>query len=124
MPGFVSLDPSTATLLSVATAVQCQAGIVGAAAAGTPMDTLLLGAYILLNGTAVTLTIGGIANQAGSAANWIITGETTVDYWWEPSTPVVNTFGAFVFTASIASKVIIFTRPYVGPERPGTRINT
>ncbi|MGB9332626.1 MAG: hypothetical protein WCB10_17815 [Steroidobacteraceae bacterium] len=124
MPGFVSLDPSTGVQLSVATAVPCANGIVGSAAAVAGWDTLLLGVYIQVNATAVTLTIAGMANQAGGAANMLLTGSTTVDFFWEPTVPVVNSFAAFVFTASVASKVIVFTRAYIGPERPGLRINT
>lgn len=117
MAGFTSVDPCHGTRLSVATAVQCKAGILGAAV-GSPYDSLLFGVYLQLNATVVTVTIGGMTDQAGAAQSLLISGETTIDYFWMPPAPILNNFAAFTFQASIANLVWIFTRPYYGPEAP------
>ncbi len=118
MAGYTSTDPCHAVRLSVTSAVQCRAGVVGASVAGAPYDSLLYGVYIQLNATAANVTIAGMQDQAGAAQNLLITGLTTQDYFWMPPAPILNNFGAFVFTASIANLVWIFTRAYVGPEAP------
>ncbi|MGO9935143.1 MAG: hypothetical protein ACLPV8_25475 [Steroidobacteraceae bacterium] len=117
MAGYTSVDPCHGTRLSVATAVQCKAGVLGGVA-GIPYDTVLFGVYLQLNATAVSVTIAGLNDQAGVAQNLLISGETTTDYFWMPPAPILNSFAAFVFTASIANLVWIFTRPYYGPESP------
>jgi hypothetical protein len=118
MAGYTSTDPTHGTRLSVATAVQCKAGVVGASSAGVAFDTLLYGVYVELNATAASVTIGGMNDQAGVAQNLLITGEVATDYFWMPPAPILNSFGPFVFQASLANLVWIFTRPYVGPEAP------
>jgi len=118
MAGYVDLNPMHGTRLSVATAVQCKAGVVGAVPAGAAYDTVLYGVYIQLNATAATLSIAGMNDQAGVAQNKLISGLVAQDYFWTPPVPIVNSFGAFVFTASLANLVWVYTRPYIGPEAP------
>ena len=107
MAGYTSTDPCHAVRLAVATAVPCKAGILGLTG-GVPLDTALYGVYVQLNATAVTVTIAGLADSAGNAASLLITGETTVDYFWMPPSPILNSFAAFTFTASVAA-LIVFT---------------
>lgn len=118
MPGYVSLDPSKGVRLAGTSILQCNKGIVGAATAGAAYDTALMGVYIQLNATAATLTIGGMSDSSGAAQNMLLTGSTTVDYFWFPSEPVVNYFAAFTFTPSITNVIWVFTRAYIGPESP------
>jgi hypothetical protein len=118
MAGYASVDPSHATRLSVATLVNCKAGIVQAANAGAAYDSLLYGVYIQFVAGPPTLTIGGLADQAGAAQNLLISGSTTVDYFWMPPAPILNNFAAFTFTASVANVIWVFTRAYIGPEAP------
>jgi hypothetical protein len=115
--GYTSIDPCHGVRLSVATLTQCKAGILGSNA-GAAWDSLLFGVYLEANATAVTLSIAGMADQAGAAQTLLISGETTADYFWMPPAPILNTFAAFTFQASIANLVWIFTRPYYGPEAP------
>lgn len=90
------------TILSNATA-----NIIGAGAAD---DTFLMGITILANGVAVTATIAGFADQAGAAANLVLTGSTTTDlYYHFPARR--NSKGALTITASVASKVGVDWRP-------------
>ena len=120
MAGFISVEPCIGVRLAVATAVQCNAGVVGSASAGIAWDSELFGIYIPSNATAGALTIAGMLDSAGAAQNLVMTGSTSVDFFWVPPAPVVNSRGAFVFTASIANLIWVFTRAYVGPERPNT----
>jgi hypothetical protein len=125
MPGRVSLDPSTGRRLASAAAVQCVAGVLGGALAGSAYDTELMGVYIPLTAvTATTLTIAGFKDSAGAAASLLISGQITTDVVWTPPEPVLNVDGPFVFTASAANIVWVFLRAYIGPERPNIRINT
>ena len=118
MSGFTSIDPCKGTRLSVATAVQCRQGILGLLGAGLAYDTELYGVYIQANATAATLTIAGLCDQAGAAQSLVMTGQVTQDFFWLPPAPILNSFAAYVFTASIANVVWVFTRAYVGPEAP------
>lgn len=104
--------------------MNCQAGVVGAAAAGQAFDSVLHGVYIQLNGVAVTLSVGGFLDSNGAAQPLLISGLTTQDYFWTPPNPLLNRGGALTFTPSVAAKVWVLTRAYIGPERPEQRINT
>ena len=116
MPGFSSADWSTFRLLQGTTLLNCVAGVILATNnAGNVMDTLLLGVYIEANATAATLTIGGFRDTAGAAATMLISGSTTVDYFWMPPAPILNEFAAFTFTPSVAGKIFVATRAYTGP---------
>jgi len=117
MSGYSSSDPGHGVLLVTTSAVQCKAGVLGSTA-GAANDTALFGIYIEKNATPVTVTVSGMLNTSGSAANMTITGSSTVDYFWMPPQPILNNAGAFVFTASIASLAWVATRPYYGPEAP------
>jgi hypothetical protein len=123
LAGYTSTDPIHGTLLVGTSALQCAAGVIGGGA-GAAYDTVLFGVYIPLSATAATVTIAGMSNSSGAAANLLITGETTVDYFWMPPAPILNSFAAFVFTPSATNSIWVFTRAYVGPERPGTRVTT
>lgn len=116
MPGFSSADWIHPTLLNGTGATQCNAGVIGGSA-GQAMDTLLMGVYVQLNaGGAANLTIAGMKNASGNNANMLITGFTNQDYFWMPPSPVLNEYSAFVFTASVASVIWLFTRAYTGPS--------
>lgn len=115
MPGFVSLDYAHATLLQGTAALPCDDGIIAVGGDGTARDTLFIGAYILLNATAVTLTVTGLNDNTGVAASMILTGQTTIDQWFIPPYPILNEFAVFTFQPSVAAKVWVFTRAYQGP---------
>ena len=122
MAGFTSVDNCTGVLLQGTVLLNCQAGVIGATA-GAAWDTSLFGVYIQFNGGgAPTLTIGGLVDNTGAAQNLLISGSTTLDYFWMPPAPIVNTKAPFTFTPSVAGKIWVFTRAYVGPERPETRV--
>ena len=123
MAGYTSSDPCHGTLLQGTSLLNCKAGIIGATA-GLAYDTVLYGIYILLNATAVTMTIGGLSDNTGAAQNMLVTGFTNQDYIWFPPAPILNNFAAFTFTPSAAGKVWIFTRAYQGPEQPTSGPNT
>jgi hypothetical protein len=110
-------------LLQGTSALQCNAGVIGATV-GQANDTILMGVYIVANATAATLTVGGLVDSNGAAATLLVSGLTTQDYFWMPPAPILNSFAAFTFTPSIAGKIFVETRAYIGPERPETRINT
>jgi hypothetical protein len=74
--------------------------------------------YIQFNATAASLTITGMKDQAGTAQSLLVTGSTTADYFWMPPAPILNSFAAFTFTASIANLIWVFARAYEGPEAP------
>jgi hypothetical protein len=116
--GYSSTDPCHGTRLSVATAVNCKAGVVGSVAAGNAYDSVLYGVYIQLAATAATLSVAGMLDQAGAPQTLLISGQVSQDYFWMPPAPILNNQGAFVFTASLANLVWVFTRPYYGPEAP------
>ena len=121
MAGFTSTDPCTGTLLQGVAALQCAAGIIGVTP-GQPYDTVLYGVYIQFAAGPPNLLIGGMLDSAGAAQNLLVSGSATLDYFWMPPAPIINNKGAFVFTPSVAGKIWVFTRAYVGPERPGPRV--
>lgn len=98
------------TQLSGTGAIECAAGVLGTA--GVANDTLLCGVLILQDAGPATLTITGLGDDADTAQNLVLTGSTTVD--------VMHDFGGkalrnwkekFTFTASVADKVWVFTKP-------------
>jgi hypothetical protein len=114
MPGKFSLEYVHATLLQGTSAIAFAKGLVGAG--GVARDTELLGAYIDLHaGAAATLTIGGINDSTGAAANWVINGQITVDTPVILPWPLLNEFGPLVLTPSVAGVIVVWTRAYVGP---------
>lgn len=117
MAGFTSVDNCQGVLLQGTSALQCAAGVIGATP-GIVYDTSLFGVYIQFNAVAPALTIAGMVDNTGAAQNMLITGSTTVDYFWMPPAPIVNARAAFVFTPSVAAKIWVFLRAYVGPESP------
>ena len=121
MAGYTSVDPCTPTLLQGVAALQCNAGIIGGAA-GQAYDTVLYGVYIQFAAGPPVLTIGGLFDNTGVAQPMTISGNTTADYFWMPPAPIINNKAAFVFTPSVAGKIWVFTRAYVGPERPEPRV--
>ncbi len=123
MAGFTSVDPCYGTKLAGTSALQCQNGVIGGSA-GAAWDTELFGVYIEAAAGPPTLTIAGLFDSSGAAQNIVITGSTTVDYFWMPPAPVVNSKAAFVFTPSVSEKITVFTRAYNGPEKPETRVTT
>lgn len=127
MAGFTSVDPCKGTLLQGTVSLNCIAGVINAATgglAGAAYDTLLFGVYIQFAAGPPNLTVAGMADNTGAAQNLLISGSTTVDYFWMPPSPVLNSFAGFVFTPSVAAKIWVFTRAYIGPERPELRVNT
>jgi hypothetical protein len=119
--GFTSVDPCTGVLLQGAAALQCNAGIIGAVA-GQPYDTELYGVYIQFAAGPPNLLIAGMLDSNGAPANLLVSGSATLDYFWMPPAPILNNKGPFVFTPSVAGKIWVFTRAYLGPERPGPRV--
>jgi hypothetical protein len=103
-----------ATLLQGTAALNCAAGIIGGAA-GKARDTELIGIDIAKNATAAVLTIAGLADSSGAAASWMINGLTSADMEVLVPYPLLNEFGAFTFTPSVAGVIWVFTRPYIGP---------
>jgi hypothetical protein len=102
--------------------LNCKAGIIGASV-GAAYDSLLYGVYIQFVGvTAATLTIGGLCDNTGATSSLLVSGSTTVDYFWMPPSPIMNSFSAFTFTPSAANLIWVFTRAYTGPEAPETRV--
>jgi hypothetical protein len=121
LAGFTSVDPCQGTLLQGTSALQCSAGVIGGSA-GVAADTLLFGVYIQFAAGPPTLTIAGMKDSSGAAQNLLVSGSATLDYFWMPPAPILNAFAAFVFTPSVAAKIWVFTRAYIGPERPGARV--
>ena len=114
MPGFLSLDYAHATLLQGTSAISFAKGVV--AAGGVARDTEFLGAYIDRHaGAGATLTVGGINDSTGAAANWLINGQITVDTPVILPWPMLNEFGPLVLTPSVAGVIVVWTRAYVGP---------
>lgn len=116
MPGFVQLDPGHATILNGTSAVNCAAGILGGSLAGAARDTVLQGIHLPLHATALTLTIGGLADSTGAAVNWLLSGQTTVDTYFEWPQGILNDFGAFSFTPSVSGLITVLTRAFTGGQ--------
>lgn len=115
MPGFTSADYVHATLLQGVAALNCKAGVIGGAA-GVAKDTLLFGVYIDLNAvTGATLTITGLTDSANAQQPWVLNGQVSTDGLIAFPWPILNEFAAFTFTPSVAGKIWVFTRAYVGP---------
>jgi hypothetical protein len=124
LAGYTSVDAVQPVLLQGTSLINCAAGVVGSAAAGAAFDSVLHGVYIVLNATAATVTVGGFLDSNGAAQSLLISGQTTADYFWTPPNPLLNRAGALTFTPSIAAKVWVLVRAYIGPERPEVRVNT
>lgn len=126
MPGFVSVDPARGQQLAGIGVIQCVKGILTAAAiAGAKCDTLLMGVYIPLTAVAgATLTITGMLDNTGAAQPLLISGQVSTDTVWTPPEPILNYDGPFTFQASVAAKIWVFLRAYMGPESPAGRQNT
>jgi hypothetical protein len=118
LAGYTSVDPCRGVRLAGTGVTLCNAGIVGAASGGQALDTLLYGVYIQVNAAAVTVTIAGLVDSTGAAASLLITGSTTSDYFWMPPAPILNSFAALTFQASVAALAWVFARAYIGPESP------
>lgn len=114
MPGFASFDSVRGVVLAGAAALQCKAGIIGAVA-GVAGDSELFAVLLLKNAGAVTLTIGGLADNTAAAQNVVLSGSTTQDVPYIFPWPWRNEFGPFVFTPAITLTVVVWTRAYVGP---------
>jgi hypothetical protein len=110
MPGFSASPPAHAVLLQGTSLLNISKGVIGSG--GAAMDTLLYGFHILSNATAVTVTIAGFVDSAGSAASIIWTGSTTQDIIVAFPTPLLNEFGAMTATPSVAAKVWLYTGVY------------
>jgi hypothetical protein len=122
LAGYTSNDPCHGVLLQGTSLLNCKNGVIGGSA-GAANDTVLFGVYIqFVAVTAAVLTVGGMLDNTGAAANLLISGSTSVDYFWMPPSPILNNAGAFTFTPSVAAKIWVFTRPYYGPEAPGIRV--
>ena len=107
---------SNARILSTTNSTNFQAGVctgVGGAA-GAANDTILMGLIFLPNAAAVTATCVGFQDDTGAAANYVFSGTTAAlnagAYDLVPL-GLINDKGALSITASVASKVIVMTRP-------------
>jgi hypothetical protein len=124
MAGYTSVDAVQPILLQGTSLLQCNAGVIGSVA-GQAFDSVLHGVYIVLHGvTAGTVSIGGFQDSSGTAQPLLISGSTTVDYFWTPPNPLLNRAGPMTFTPSVAATVWVLVRAYNGPERPEQRVNT
>lgn len=112
MPGYSSQPPVHAVLLNGTSAVNFKSGVAGTA--GSAGDTLIYGFHILTNATAVTVTITGFINSAGSNASIVWTGSTTADVIVVFPAPILNEFAAFTATASVTNAVWLYLAPYNG----------
>lgn len=103
----------TPILLHSATANAVIAGVVqnGTATDGTIGDSRLSQVVILKNGTAVTLTVQGLAGEDGTARTFLLTGSTTVDTVYNFGAGLVNAGAVMRLTASVADLVLVSTRP-------------
>ena len=124
MAGYASADAVQPVLLQGTSLINCANGVVGSTGAGQAFDSVLHGVYIQFAATAATLTIGGFLDNTGAAQPMLISGQTTVDYFWTPPNPLLNRGGALTFTPSVGAKIWVLVRAYIGPERPETRVNT
>lgn len=115
MAGYTSTDPVNGVLLQGTSLLNCKGGVIGATAGGI-YDSLLYGVYIQFAAGPPALTIGGMKDNTGAAQNMLISGSVTLDYFWMPPAPILNSFAAFTFTPSVAGKIWVFTRAYNGPE--------
>ena len=102
---------------------QCNAGILGTTV-GQAYDSLLFGVYIQFAAGPPVLTIGGLEDINDTAQSLTVSGSTTLDYFWMPPAPILNSFAAYTFTPTVSGKIWVFMRAYNGPERPQTRITT
>jgi hypothetical protein len=117
--GVVDLRSVHATLLQGTSALQCNSGTIGGTA-GVAKDTLFYGYIIGLHaGTAATLTVGGALHDSSAAIQpMVLNGQITLDVpFWFPE-PILNEFGPFTFTPSVAGIIWVFTTDYYGPEAP------
>lgn len=106
-----------ATLLSGTGAVAFHNGTVQAG--GVANDTILVGLIILQNAASVTATVAGYQDDTGAAANLVFSGDTAALDAASRFIPIgaINNKGALTVTASVASKVIVLTRPATGDFR-------
>jgi len=102
---WVSPDPRRLTSTS---AVNVTGGVIGGAG-GVANDSILTYVYIPQATTAITLTVAGFQDEAGNAVSLVFEGDTTQDMEFHPH--IVNSKGAMTLTASVASKVLVGTRP-------------
>lgn len=102
---------SYATLLHGTGAIAFHNGIVQAG--GVANDTVLVALIILQNAASVTATVAGFADETGTAANLVFSGDTTALDASSRYIPlgILNSKGALTITASVADKVIALTRP-------------
>ncbi len=114
MAGFTSIDNVQGTLLQGTVLLNCKAGVIGASA-GVAQDTSLFGVYIQFAAGPPTLTIGGQFDNTGTAQTMIVTGSTTADYFWMPPAPILNWLAPWTFTPSVAGKIWVFLKAYIGP---------
>ena len=115
MPGYRGTDPVHSTLLLGTSILNCAGGIVGGATPGVPRDTLFCGAYIAKNAGPASVTVKGFADSSGNAADLVITGSTSGDFFFDPPFPILNDLAALSFTPSVAGAVEVLTRSYTGP---------
>jgi hypothetical protein len=106
---------ANARILSTTNSTNFAAGVctgVGGAA-GVAGDTFIQGIIFLPNSAAVTATLVGCQDDTGAAANYVFSGDTAAldaGSYYQPL-GIVNDFGPLSITASVASKVIVLTRP-------------
>lgn len=120
MAGKIGLVTVHATLLQGTVALNCANGVIGGATAGKAFDTELYGFLIGLHAvTAATLTVGGgLVDSSATIQPLVFNGQITADVpFWFPE-PILNEFGGFTFTPSVAGIIWVFTRQYSGPEAP------
>ena len=112
MAGYAQVPPVTPLLLNGTSAVNFKAAVPGSV--GAAKDTLVWAFHIIANATAVTVTMTGFQNSAGSAASIVWTGSTTQDIITVFPQPILNWASAFSATPSVSNMVWLYLSPYLG----------
>ena len=112
MAGYANQSPVTPLLLQGTSLINFKSAVPGSV--GVIKDTLIYAFHILLNGAAVSVTLGGFLDNLGAPASIVWTGSTTVDTIISFPTPILNWGGAFTATPSVAGKVWLYLSPYTG----------
>jgi hypothetical protein len=106
----VSRAGSENRILTGTGAINVKAGVIGTAG-GAANDTALLTAVLLKNAAAVTLTVTGFQDEAGTAQSLLLTGSTAADTIYEFH-GLPNTKAVMTLTCSVADKCLVGVQPY------------
>lgn len=100
--------PGAGTIVSTNTSTNWNRGVCTghAGTLGQANDTFVVGILILKNAGPATVTVTGLNNDTGAAANIVLTGLTTQDLYQ----PIgcVNASGGFQVTPTVANTIVVF----------------